>query len=187
MLSIPEHKDLSQFGVFYTDCSHDSRREGDTIFKALLWQSRFEVFIEVVIPSTHSERSFEMEGVFMLQPISGVTAMNFAFKFAGFATVILIADTLVPHLYSSLWPMFATTLALSIVGTIGDILILPRLYNGPSLLLGFFGMTFITYVTPWFWPNNHVTLGAAFLIAIFLTPVEYMLHRYVLGSLFGQS
>lgn len=123
----------------------------------------------------------------MLQPISSVTAMNFAFKFAGFATVLLIADTLVPHLYSSLWPMFGTTLALSIVGTIGDLLILPRLSNGPSLLLGLFGMTLIVYVTPWFWANNHVALGGAFLIAIFLVPIEYLLHRYVLASLFGKD
>lgn len=121
----------------------------------------------------------------MLQPVSSVTATNFSVKFVGFGTILLMADTLVPTLYSSLWPVFATTLALAIVGTIGDLVILPQLYNGPSLVLGLLGMTFITYITPWFWLGNHVTLNAAILIAIFMVPIEYALHRYVLSSLFG--
>jgi len=113
----------------------------------------------------------------MLQPVSAVTVTNFSFKFAGFATVLLIADTLVPNLYTSLWPMFATTLAISIVATLGDLVVLPRLFNGPSLILSFFGLTLITYVSAWFWAQSHVTFGAAILLAMAMLPIEYLFHR----------
>lgn len=119
----------------------------------------------------------------MLQPVTAVTATNFSFKFAGFATVLLIADTMVPHLYTSLWPMFATTLAISIVGTIGDLVLLPRLFNGPSLILSFLGLTLITYVSAWFWAQSRVTFGVAIVLGLAMLPIEYLLHRYVLKSL----
>ncbi|OFW82055.1 MAG: hypothetical protein A2201_10640 [Alicyclobacillus sp. RIFOXYA1_FULL_53_8] len=122
----------------------------------------------------------------MLQPVTAVTATNFSFKFAGFATVLLIADTMVPHLYTSLWPMFATTLAISIVGTVGDLVVLPRLFNGPSLILSFLGLTLITYVSAWLWAQSRVTFGAAILLGLAMLPIEYLLHRYVLKSLMAK-
>ncbi|MCF8563964.1 YndM family protein [Alicyclobacillus tolerans] len=118
----------------------------------------------------------------MLLPTNGVAVMNASFKFAGYSAVLLFADTLAPNLYSSLWPVFFTVLVLTAVGTIGDLTILRKFGNLPSLLLGFPGMTFIVWIVPMFWAGTHVSFGSAILVALVILPIEYVLHRYVLTS-----
>jgi ABC-type phosphate transport system permease subunit len=115
--------------------------------------------------------------------VVAATITNGMYKFAGYASVLLAADYLVPSLYGSLWPMFYTVAFLTAVGLIADLTVLPRLGNVPSLCLGFFGVLFIVWMTPKFWPANHVTLLSAFVLTVCIVPLEYALHKYVLRAI----
>ncbi|CAM3959525.1 DUF2512 family protein [Alicyclobacillus pomorum] len=113
-----------------------------------------------------------------------VIVTNALYKLAGYASVLLIADVLVPGLYSSLVPLFATVLVLTGVGVIADLVILPLLGNVLSLLIGAQGFVLILYVTPLLWPGSTVTLTRAIVLALCMAPLEFALHRYVLRWLF---
>jgi hypothetical protein len=115
--------------------------------------------------------------------VIGTTITNGIYKFAGYASVLLAADYLVHDMYASLWPMFFTVCYLTLVGLIADLTIVPRLGNVPSLCLGFFGMLFIVWATPQFFPGNHVTLLRAAALAVCIAPLEYALHEYVLRNM----
>jgi Protein of unknown function (DUF2512) len=113
-----------------------------------------------------------------------VIVTNALYKLAGYASVLLIADFLLPGLYSSLVPLFATVLVLTGVGVIADLVILPMLGNVVSLLIGAEGFVLILYVVPLLWPGSNMTLGRAIVLAICMAPLEFALHRYVLRQLF---
>ncbi len=113
-----------------------------------------------------------------------VIVTNALYKLAGYASVLLIADVLLPGLYSSLVPLFVTVLVLTGVGVIADLVILPLLGNVMSLLIGAQGFVLILYVTPLLWPGSTVTLSRAIVLALCMAPLEFALHRYVLRWLF---
>lgn len=112
---------------------------------------------------------------------------NAALKFAGYSTVLLIGDYLVPGLFLSVWTALFTALVLTITGVFGDALILPRLGNGKSLSIGVFGMVAIIYLVPRLWPASEITLTRAVVLALFLLPLEYVLHSWILHTLFSRS
>jgi Protein of unknown function (DUF2512) len=117
------------------------------------------------------------------RPILVMTATNGMYKFAGYGSVLIAADYLMPGLYPSLWPMFYTVAFLTLVGLMADLAILPRLGNVASLSIGFFGVLFIVWMTPQFWPDSHVTLLRAIGMTLCIAPLEYALHIYVLRSI----
>jgi hypothetical protein len=113
-----------------------------------------------------------------------VSIVNITYKFAGYSSVLLIADFLIKGLFPTIWSIFAVSLSLTVVGAIADLTIVPRYGNIPSLALGFFGMVLIIWAVPRFWTDSHITLFRAAVMAIFIGPLEYALHRYVLRNLF---
>lgn len=111
------------------------------------------------------------------------TITNGMYKFAGYGSVLLIADLLVPDLYGSMWPMFYTVIILTLVGMIADLVIVPRLGNVPSLTVGFVGLVLMIWAVPQLWGGNQVTLLRAAVLALCIIPLEYALHKYILRSI----
>lgn len=112
-----------------------------------------------------------------------VSALNFTAKLILFTTLFYIEAQLYPGLQLSGPALVAIALALTMVGTIADLLIVPLLGNLPALTLGFFGMTFIIWFVAIFFPTTQITLVNAMFMSLPLGPVEYFLHRYILDSL----
>jgi hypothetical protein len=111
------------------------------------------------------------------------TVFNLVVKLMGFGSVFLIADSLFPGLYQSLWFPFYTVLTLTTVGTIADLLIVPRLGNRLALFFGFFGMTIIIWAIAKLGPYNRVSMLVAALLALCLGPLEFGLHEVILYAL----
>ncbi|MCL6547927.1 MAG: DUF2512 family protein [Alicyclobacillus sp.] len=113
-----------------------------------------------------------------------VTTRNVLAKLAAYAAVLTAADWLFPSLYGfSLWPVFFTTVLLTVAGAIGDLWVVPRLGSGPSLALGWPAMALLIWAVGQVWPTAHVTPWAALLLAAAIAPLEYALHRFVLTYL----
>ncbi|GGI99884.1 hypothetical protein GCM10010885_06460 [Alicyclobacillus cellulosilyticus] len=119
-----------------------------------------------------------------------VTVQNAMLKCAGFTAVLLIADYLVPSLYGGSWwrslaPILVTAGVLTAIGALADLVIVPRLGNLRSLLLGWPAMAAIIWAVPQAWPRTRMTVLAAVLLAAGAAPLEAALHRYVGVNLFG--
>ena len=110
------------------------------------------------------------------------TLVNIVLKLAGFLLVLWGAEILHPRLYPHVWPILATAVVLTAVGVIAEPILLPRLQNLPSLLIGLPGMVFIIWFIAQIWPETHVSLGAATTMTVALGPLEFILHKYLLGA-----
>jgi hypothetical protein len=113
-----------------------------------------------------------------------VTINNILSKLAGYASVLLLANYLLPGLYPSLWPLFASVVVLAGIGAIADLVVVPRLGNIVSLIVGAEAMVLILYSVPQLWPGGHMTMPRAIALTLCIAPLEYALHQYVLRWLF---
>ncbi|WP_067927042.1 DUF2512 family protein [Alicyclobacillus shizuokensis] len=111
------------------------------------------------------------------------TVFNAVMKLLGYGSIFLIADTLLPNLYTRAWVPVITVLSLTAVGLVADLTIVPRLGNLPALGLGFFGMTGIIWAVAQFAPGNRLGWVTALALAVCLGPLEYGLHEVVLRAL----
>jgi len=111
-----------------------------------------------------------------------ITWFNAAAKLLGYASVFAIADTLVPQLYGSLVYAAITVAVLTLIGLMADLVIVPILGNIWSLVVGYPAMVLLTWFVASWSVSNHVTLVDAMVVALFLGPWEYFLHRIVLGA-----
>jgi hypothetical protein len=109
-----------------------------------------------------------------------VASFNTLSKLIGYGIIFVAADYLIPGLYSSQGPVITTVIALTAVGSIADLTIVPRFGNLPSLLIGFLGMLAIIWISAQAWPNNNMTLGWGVLLTLVIAPLEYFLHTIVL-------
>ncbi|MCL6632956.1 MAG: YndM family protein [Alicyclobacillus herbarius] len=119
----------------------------------------------------------------MLSTFRSWTVFNAVIKLFGYGSIFLIADTLLPNLYINDWFAVYTVIVLTLVGTVADVVILPRLGNLPSLCLGFVGMTVIIWAIAHLDPYNRVGWLAAFILALCLGPLEFGLHEVMLRAL----
>ncbi|MBX6353286.1 MAG: DUF2512 family protein [Thermoflavifilum sp.] len=111
-------------------------------------------------------------------------AQNALMKLAGFGAVLIFSHWLFPGFYGADWrPLWLAVLALTAVGTVADVVIVPRLGNVPSLAMGWFGMTFIVWTCGAIFPGAAVPLWQAGFTALFAAPLEWALHRWILRSL----
>ncbi len=113
-----------------------------------------------------------------------VTINNITYKLAGYSSILLAADLLLPGLYPSLWPLFASVVILTGIGAVADLVVVPRLGNILSLVVGAHAMVLILYSVPQLWPGGHMTILRAIALTVCIAPLEYALHQYVLRSLF---
>lgn len=120
----------------------------------------------------------------MLLPL---TAKNVVLKLLGFGSVLALGKSLRPGLYPSAPPILATATILTSVGAVADLVIVPKLGNLPSLMLGFPGMTSIIWGTAKLWPRTNVSLAQAATLALMAAPIEYTLHKMVLQDIGRQS
>jgi hypothetical protein len=109
-----------------------------------------------------------------------VASFNTLSKLIGYGIIFVAADYLIPGLYSSQGPVITTVIALTAVGSIADLTIVPRFGNLPSLIIGFLGMLAIIWISAQAWPNNNMTLGWGVLLTLVIAPLEYFLHTIVL-------
>jgi hypothetical protein len=109
-----------------------------------------------------------------------VASFNTLSKLIGYGIIFVAADYLIPGLYSSPGPVITTVIALTAVGSIADLTIVPRFGNLPSLIIGFLGMLAIIWISAQAWPNNNMTLGWGVLLTLVIAPLEYFLHKIVL-------
>ncbi|MCL6625772.1 MAG: DUF2512 family protein [Alicyclobacillus shizuokensis] len=111
------------------------------------------------------------------------TVFNAVMKLLGYGSIFLIADTLLPNLYTRAWVPVITVLSLTAVGLVADLTIVPRLGNLPALGLGLLGMTGIIWAVAQFAPGNRLGWITALVLAICLGPLEYGLHEVMLRGL----
>lgn len=113
--------------------------------------------------------------------------INAGIKFTGYGCILFLADYLIPGLFYSLSSLLFTNLVLTIVGVIGDAMILPNLGNLKSLSIGEFGMAAILWLSPRLWPNSQMTITWAVVLTLFILPLEFALHSWMLRTLFHNN
>ncbi|MCL6452594.1 MAG: hypothetical protein K6T78_03080 [Alicyclobacillus sp.] len=110
-----------------------------------------------------------------------VTWFNLAAKLLGYGSVFAAADTFVaPRLYGSLTYAAITVGVLTLIGLMADLVVVPVLGNVPALLLGYPVMVAIIWFVASWGADNHVSWLDAVVMALFLGPWEFLLHRMVL-------
>ncbi len=119
--------------------------------------------------------------VFMTVSFWPITIWNVVLKWVGFMAILSIIYTAIPSLYPSFLPVAATATVLTAVGGVGDWTVLQWLGNLKALSIGWFGMTAIIWMVAWLWGGTHVSLGTAGWMALCLGPLEYSLHRWLMG------
>lgn len=112
-----------------------------------------------------------------------VSTINFVSKLISFTILFYVEGQLFPSLHLTAGVVAAIAIALTIVGTIADLLIVPPLGNLPALTLGFFGMTAIVWSIGFFSTAAHISLTNAMFMVLPIAVIEFALHRYVLDSL----
>lgn len=118
----------------------------------------------------------------MFTAIPNQAIANAFFKLIGYSVIFLIADALQPSLFGSLWPLSITAIILTAIGTMADLLILPKFESLPSLLMGAPAMVLLIWWVPKLWPMTQVSVGAAIILALCIAPYEFFLHKYFLGE-----
>lgn len=113
------------------------------------------------------------------------TMFNALAKIAGYTTVFVAADTLVPSLYGAWVSIGATVVVLMLIGLLADLVIVPILGPFVSLVAGYPAMVVITWYLASWQPANHVTWLSAIVIGLFLGPWEFMIHKLVIWT-FGR-
>lgn len=117
----------------------------------------------------------------MITSFWSVTAWNIVLKWVGYTAILSIIYVIVPWLYPSFLPIIATAALLTAVGGIADWTVLQWFGNLKALALGWFGMTSIIWLVAWLWDGTNVPIGTAGWMALCLGPLEYALHRWLMG------
>lgn len=105
---------------------------------------------------------------------------NFICKLIGYSFIFSLVALALPSLYPTPGPLLWSVGCLTIVGTIADATIVPRLGNIKSLALGLPGMTIVVWVVANISQSAHVNVPQAILLAICVSPLEFTFHHVIL-------
>ncbi|MEW9671362.1 DUF2512 family protein [Ammoniphilus sp. 3BR4] len=108
--------------------------------------------------------------------------VNLIYKLLLFPTILFGAAIILPTeiQYSSWVPAaFLSTLYI-LMGLVADETILPMFGNTKATIQGSFFMTAVTWLLPFVYPGNLVTLPGAAAVGISLGIVEYGMHGWIL-------
>lgn len=103
-------------------------------------------------------------------------AINLFIKFLGFGCIFYAYDMFIRNAFTSL-VLTSASGTLALIGSLADLIVVPRLKSAPSLLLGapvmviiilFYGQIF-----------KSVAFSDAMYVTLCIGPFEYMLHRWV--------